>query len=68
MLEASSKEIILIGKIGDASVIKVATNLVTAATAQIAAEALALVRNAGISPELFGRAMKSNASNSATLG
>jgi 3-hydroxyisobutyrate dehydrogenase-like beta-hydroxyacid dehydrogenase len=67
MLEASSKEILVIGKIGDASVIKVATNLVTAATAQVAAEALALVRGAGISPELFGRAMKSNASNSATL-
>jgi hypothetical protein len=67
VLEASSKEIIVIGKIGDASVIKVATNLVTAATAQIAAEALVLVREAGISPELFGRAMKSNASNSATL-
>ena len=67
MLEASSKEILVIGKIGDASVIKVATNLVTAATAQVAAEALALVRSAGISPELFGRAMKSNASNSATL-
>jgi len=57
----------VIGKIGDASVIKVATNLVTAATAQIAAEALALVRDTGISPELFGRAMKSNASNSTTL-
>ncbi len=46
---------------------KVATNIVTAATAQVAAEALALVRKAGISAELFARAMKSNASNSATL-
>ncbi len=68
ILEASSKEIVLIGeKIGDATIMKVATNIVTAATAQVAAEALALVRKAGISPELFGRAMKSNASNSATL-
>jgi 3-hydroxyisobutyrate dehydrogenase-like beta-hydroxyacid dehydrogenase len=67
VLEASSKEIVMIGKIGDASVMKVATNLVTAATAQIAAESLALVRKAGIPPELFARAMKSNASNSATL-
>jgi hypothetical protein len=48
-------------------VMKVATNIVTAATAQIAAEALALLRNAGIAPELFTRAMKSNASNSTTL-
>ncbi|HEY3663267.1 MAG TPA: NAD(P)-binding domain-containing protein [Chthoniobacterales bacterium] len=67
VLEGSSKEIIVIGKIGDASVMKVATNIVTAATAQIAAEALALVRRAGIPPELFAQAMKYNASNSATL-
>jgi len=67
VLEASSKEIIVIGEIGDASVMKVATNIVTAATAQVAAEALALLGKAGIAPELFTRAMKSNASNSPTL-
>ncbi|HEX4668295.1 MAG TPA: NAD(P)-binding domain-containing protein [Chthoniobacterales bacterium] len=68
ILEASSKEIVLIGEnIGDATVLKVATNLVTAATAQVAAEALALVRRAGVAPELFGKAMKNNATNSASL-
>ena len=67
VLEASSKEIIVIGEIGDASVMKVATNIVTAATAQVASEALALLGKAGIAPELFTRAMKSNASNSVTL-
>ena len=67
ILEASSKDIILIGEIGDATVMKVATNLITAATAQVAAEALAIVRRAGISAELFSRAMKSNASNSTTI-
>jgi len=67
MLEASSKEILSIGEIGDATVMKVATNIVTAATAQVAAEALALVRKAGIPAALFSRAMKSNASNSTTL-
>ncbi|MBA3651889.1 MAG: NAD-binding protein [Chthoniobacterales bacterium] len=67
VLEGSSKEILVIGKIGDASVMKVATNIVTAATAQIAAEGLALVSKAGIPPELFARAMKGNASNSTTL-
>ncbi len=67
-LEASSKEIIFIGhRIGDASVIKVATNLVTAATAQVAAEAMALVRQAGLSTDLFHRAMQGNASNSTTI-
>ena len=67
ILEASSKDIILIGEIGDATVMKVATNLITAATAQVAAEALALIRRAGISAEMFSRAMKSNASNSTTV-
>ena len=67
ILEASSKDIILIGEIGDATVMKVATNLITAATAQVAAEALAIVRRVGISAELFSRAMKSNASNSTTI-
>lgn len=67
VLEGSSKDILVIGKLGDASVMKVATNIVTAATAQIAAEALALVRRSGIPPELFARAMKGNASNSTTL-
>ena len=68
ILEASSKEIVVIGnRIGDATVMKVATNLITAATAQVVAEALALVRKAGLSTELFSRAMKSNASNSTTV-
>jgi len=67
VLEASSKDIIPIGEIGTASIIKVATNIVTAATAQIGAEALAIVRRAGISGEIFSKAMKSNASNSTTL-
>jgi 3-hydroxyisobutyrate dehydrogenase-like beta-hydroxyacid dehydrogenase len=68
MLEGSSKEIVLISeRIGDAAIMKVATNLITAATAQVAAEALALIRKSGIEPEVFQRAMKYNASNSTTL-
>ena len=67
ILELSSREIVPIGEIGTASVIKVATNIVTAATAQVAAEALAIVRRAGISGEIFSQAMKSNASNSTTI-
>ena len=43
VLEASSKEIIEMGKVGDATTVKVATNMVTAATVQATAEALALV-------------------------
>ena len=68
ILEASSRDIILIGdQSATPHVMKVATNLITAATAQVAAEALAIVRRVGISAELFSRAMKSNASNSTTI-
>jgi 3-hydroxyisobutyrate dehydrogenase-like beta-hydroxyacid dehydrogenase len=67
ILEASSKEIIEIGKVGDATTIKVATNMVTAASVQAAAEALALVSRSGLAPEKFATAMRNNGSNSATL-
>ena len=66
-LEASSKEIIEMGKVGDATTIKVATNMVTAASVQGAAEALALVYKSGLSVEKFAAAMRNNGSNSATL-
>jgi hypothetical protein len=66
-LEASSKEIIEIGKVGDATTIKVATNMVTAASVQAAAEALALVSRSGLPAEKFAAAMRNNGSNSATL-
>jgi 3-hydroxyisobutyrate dehydrogenase-like beta-hydroxyacid dehydrogenase len=67
ILEASAKEIIEIGEIGQATAIKVATNIVTAAAVQAAAEALALVQNSGVSLEKFIAAMQSNASNSGVL-
>lgn len=67
VLEASSKEIIEIGKVGDATTVKVATNMVTAASVQAAAEALALVSKSGLSVEKFAQAMRGNGSYSATL-
>src|SRR5213594_2095673 len=68
ILEASSKEVIEIGPtIGHASAIKIATNMITAASVQAAAEALALVQALGLPLEKFIEAMGSNASNSATL-
>src|SRR4051812_28300477 len=53
VLDASSKEIVEIGEVGDAMLFKVATNMITAATVQAAAEALALVDRAGIPLEKF---------------
>jgi 3-hydroxyisobutyrate dehydrogenase-like beta-hydroxyacid dehydrogenase len=67
ILEASSKAIIEIGEIGQATVIKIATNILTAAAVQAAAEALALTQNSGVPLEKFAAAMESNASNSGTL-
>src|ERR1044072_8182033 len=68
ILEASSKEIIEIGPtIGQASAIKIATNMITAASVQAAAEALALVQASGLPLEKFVEAMRSNASHSTTL-
>jgi 3-hydroxyisobutyrate dehydrogenase-like beta-hydroxyacid dehydrogenase len=68
ILEASSKEIIEIGPtIGQASVMKIATNMITAASVQAAAEALALVQASGLPLEKFIEAMRSNASHSTTL-
>ena len=66
-LEASSKKIVEIGEIGQATTIKIATNIVTAATVQAGAEALALVAKSGIAPEKLLAAFESNAAQSATL-
>ncbi|HEV3410239.1 MAG TPA: NAD(P)-binding domain-containing protein [Chthoniobacterales bacterium] len=67
VLEASSKQIVEIGEIGQATTIKLATNMITAATVQVAAEALALVHSAGVPLEKFAEAMENNGSNSGTL-
>lgn len=67
VLAASSKEILHIGKVGDATVVKVATNMVTAASVQAAAEALALIVKSGLPVEKFADAMRNNGSNSVTL-
>jgi 3-hydroxyisobutyrate dehydrogenase-like beta-hydroxyacid dehydrogenase len=67
ILEASGKQIIEIGEIGQATVIKIATNMVTASSVQAAAEALALVHALGVPLKKFVQAMEANASNSTTL-
>jgi 3-hydroxyisobutyrate dehydrogenase-like beta-hydroxyacid dehydrogenase len=67
ILEASSKEVIEIGQIGQATVVKLATNIVTGASVQALAEGLALINHAGIPSEKFVEALKNNASYSKTL-
>jgi 3-hydroxyisobutyrate dehydrogenase-like beta-hydroxyacid dehydrogenase len=60
VLEATSRAIVHCGKIGDAAVLKVATNMITAVTTQTLAEALAITRKCGIAPEAFGAAIQQN--------
>lgn len=67
VLEASSKEIIEFGEIGQATVVKLATNIVTGASVQALAEGLALINHSGIPAEKFVEAMQNNASYSKTL-
>jgi 3-hydroxyisobutyrate dehydrogenase-like beta-hydroxyacid dehydrogenase len=68
ILQASSKQIIEIGPtFGQASAIKIATNMITAASVQATAEALAVVQASGLPVEKFAEAMRSNASHSTTL-
>jgi 3-hydroxyisobutyrate dehydrogenase len=61
VLEKSSKEIIPLGNVGEATVLKLVTNMVSATTVQILAEAMAVTAAAGIPLEKFLRAMEGNA-------
>jgi 3-hydroxyisobutyrate dehydrogenase-like beta-hydroxyacid dehydrogenase len=67
VLEATSRAIVRCGGIGDASTLKVATNLITAATTQVLAEALAIVKKAGVAPETLGLALEHNACKSGVI-
>jgi 3-hydroxyisobutyrate dehydrogenase-like beta-hydroxyacid dehydrogenase len=61
VLKASSKQIVKIGKIGDAAVVKVATNMISAVTVQTLAEAYAIVKGSGIDPVALSEALKHHA-------
>jgi 3-hydroxyisobutyrate dehydrogenase-like beta-hydroxyacid dehydrogenase len=67
MLEATSKTIVRTGGVGDAALIKVVTNQIAAVSIQVLAEALAIVRKAGVPPEVFAAALEYNACRSGTM-
>lgn len=67
LLVKSSKEIMHFGKIGDATVLKIATNMVSAATVQILSEAIAVTNATGISTEQLAKAMEGNANCSGLI-
>lgn len=67
LLELTAKAILRIGKVGDASLVKIATNMISAATVAALAEAFALTAECGLDPEIFSRALENNATCSDTL-
>lgn len=64
VLKVTSKEIIRLGDVGAATVVKVATNLISASTVQALSEGMAIAKAHGVSPETFIPAVLSNACGS----
>lgn len=67
VLEASGREILYTGETGTATVLKIATNMISASTVQVLAEALGVVASQGIPGDRFLAAMELNASCSALI-
>lgn len=63
-LEASSKSILYTGPLGTATLVKIATNMVSAGIVEVLAEALGVVATYGVPLETFQAAMDLNASSS----
>jgi 3-hydroxyisobutyrate dehydrogenase-like beta-hydroxyacid dehydrogenase len=61
VLEASAKLILSMGAVGEASAVKIATNLIAAATACACAEALALLHHNGVPLRNLPEALDANA-------
>jgi 3-hydroxyisobutyrate dehydrogenase-like beta-hydroxyacid dehydrogenase len=66
VLAATAKKVLYVGGIGDASTLKIATNMLTAITVQTLSEMLALVRAAGVDGQRLVEALEHNASQSGT--
>lgn len=65
-LKASSKVLVPCGSVGQAAVLKVATNMITCASTLALSEALALAGRSGVSPGAFAAALENNACRSGT--
>lgn len=66
VLETTSKKVLHVGDIGHASVLKIATNMLTGVVGQTLAEALAVVRGSGVDGGKLVEALEFNASRSTT--
>jgi 3-hydroxyisobutyrate dehydrogenase-like beta-hydroxyacid dehydrogenase len=61
ILEVSSKKVMNFGKVGDATVLKIVTNLVSGVVVGALAEALAITKAQGVEPEMLMQAFDGNA-------
>lgn len=68
ILEASSATILPLGGVGDAMVLKIVTNLVSAVIVEAVAEAAAITKANGIPLERLHQALESNANYSTLIG
>jgi len=64
IMAVSSRLILPVGAVGDATVIKLATNMISAATIEVLSEALAVIRASGVSIDGFQAALQENLANS----
>jgi 3-hydroxyisobutyrate dehydrogenase/glyoxylate/succinic semialdehyde reductase len=67
-LRLTGKELLPCGGVGAATVVKLATNLISACTVQALAEALAIATRHGVAPECFIRAVAGNFCGSPLAG
>ncbi|MEM7696792.1 MAG: NAD(P)-dependent oxidoreductase [Verrucomicrobiota bacterium] len=68
LLEITSKDILHVGRVGEATVLKLATNMISATTVEVLSEAYGLVRSAGIEPQRLQEALELNACSSTLTG
>lgn len=68
VLEASSSQILLIGEVADASLVKITTNLVSAVIIKALTEAAAITQKHGVPLERLLEALQSNANFSPLIG
>ncbi len=64
ILEPVSKAIVRIGDIGQAALVKVLTNVISAATIEVLAETLAIVKAEGMDPEIMVKALEHHGARS----
>jgi 3-hydroxyisobutyrate dehydrogenase-like beta-hydroxyacid dehydrogenase len=64
ILEATSKHLVFFDHLGDASLVKIATNLITATIVQSLSEAIAITEKAGVNPNKLVEAIEYNACRS----